>query len=752
MPPFNFAGEDDTGFDPYVVDTLHVPGPRAQSRLPFGKDDTGFGSHESLCVPKPQLRSRPAMDFSGKFPVTPSHMSGSTLRSQSSAFPHKAASSIGLASKLSPALIASLTDSDLHHNPLYCELRQKYDYVSIVLAKYMDRELAAKQAARCEPPLVPDIHQTLQVSCSSSKSDSRTLSSLGPSNSVSQHSKLISAYEMSINCLLDRVEAPSQRPSYLPASVLWHYEDCQTDTSAGTIVTDANKCRPKMHLAIRRGDGSIISAPEYDSIRRSADIAVEKLIRLALSSRHTSFPTQPQGSKILTKSNIWKWFKAEYSQVIFELEAEQKLLCLCSGHWKADNMIGQGFLQQSDAECKWTAIRMQAVSAMPNPPDRLYSEPAPILQVSDWAHTGAVKRCLELSPGPKSPSASHIQKRSRDAAMISEQKTMGSSATPNVIQHLPGCKFTPTFLNRTVMIEEESAPTNLHANSPVSVVPSVEAGSTVNNLIADLTSQFPSLINAPSLLQSMNKQPSLMQGKTSKEVVMLLKHIQSADPASPDIDEDNLGQSWGHYQFTAGGVSPSSSLTTWQDIGSVDTAFKLVAVLLKTCQDAQAMCANARTPKTSGFISDIYLEQILDHLEKCWVGAGGPPRPKDNVTATAPEPPKELTESTIHQQPATGTEPMQEPSVALDEGARADAISLRLLQILELLAWINDNKIAIPKLKRKDDIIAAIIQTPEFAQVSKSTIEQIIEQHKLKKGPKQPSTPSTSLPLQDIGL
>ena len=121
----------------------------------------------------------------------------------------------------------------------------------------------------------------------------------------------------------------------------------------------------------------------------------------------------------------------------------------------------------------------------------------------------------------------------------------------------------------------------------------------------------------------MNSQPSFKQGEPSKEVAALLEHIQFADASSPDIDEDNRGQSWGHYQFTAGGLSPSSSLTTWQKIGNVDTALKLVAAALKTCQDAQVMCANAGAPKTSGFISDIYLEQILDCLEKCWDVAGG---------------------------------------------------------------------------------------------------------------------------------
>src|ERR1700677_3237349 len=121
----------------------------------------------------------------------------------------------------------------------------------------------------------------------------------------------------------------------------------------------------------------------------------------------------------------------------------------------------------------------------------------------------------------------------------------------------------------------------------------------------------------------MDAQPSFKQGEPSEKVTTLLERVQYADPDSLDIDEDNKGQSWGHYQFTACGISPSSSLTTWQDIGSVAIALKLVAAALKTCRDARVMCTNAGIPKTNGFISDIYLEQTLDHLEKGWVGAGG---------------------------------------------------------------------------------------------------------------------------------
>jgi hypothetical protein len=121
----------------------------------------------------------------------------------------------------------------------------------------------------------------------------------------------------------------------------------------------------------------------------------------------------------------------------------------------------------------------------------------------------------------------------------------------------------------------------------------------------------------------MNAQSTFKQGKPSEKVVMLLERLQFADPGSPDIDEDNSCQSWGHDQFTAGFISPTSSLTTWQDVGDVTTAFKLMAAGLKTCEEARLMCANAGAPKTTGFISDDFLKQTLDLIEKCWVNAGG---------------------------------------------------------------------------------------------------------------------------------
>ncbi len=66
------------------------------------------------------------------------------------------------------------------------------------------------------------------------------------------------------------------------------------------------------------------------------------------------------------------------------------------------------------------------------------SEPsftAPIPQVWDVAPVNAAKHALELSPGPKSPSALHAQKHSKDDTILFGQKTMGSSVSSNLREY-----------------------------------------------------------------------------------------------------------------------------------------------------------------------------------------------------------------------------------------------------------------------------------------------------------------------------
>ncbi|KAI9458014.1 hypothetical protein BJY52DRAFT_1223667 [Lactarius psammicola] len=105
------------------------------------------------------------------------------------------------------------------------------------------------------------------------------------------------------------------------------------------------------------------------------------------------------------------------------------------------------------------------------------------------------------------------------------------------------------------------------------------------------------------------------------------------------------------------------------------------------------------------------------------------------IASNTPEAP---TADSTNRQPSASTEHKGPtgPSAGLNKDARADAISLKLLQMPELVALFSDNKLSAPKLKRKDDLIAAILKSPKLSHILKSTVTEIIEKRrKPKKGP-----------------
>ncbi|KAH9051131.1 hypothetical protein EDB83DRAFT_2522222 [Lactarius deliciosus] len=670
-------------------------------------------------MPKHSLRSRPPIDFSGQrstvdtdgfsaFAPPRSHMSGSTLRSSLHpstvpSFPRK--TSAPLARQLLPLdAIAALTDSELLHNPHYRKLRRDHDHLTSVLTTYVERELAEFRTARSEG-LPPDIYQAVPRSVNSCRANSRAdsrASSLGPSDSASQQARTDVMKDKAIEDLLERVEPPPLRPDFLLTTVLWDFDDCYTDKTLGDIITDDNK----------------------------SELIVQRLIKFINSDPRSA----GAGLKTRPKTFIKKYFMAEHYQAVLDLEAEQKLLRLCSAHWKADAFITKVFLERNKEKVKATTNSVPATSPQfsqsPEPPTAFNP------QIREVAPMKAMKRALELSPGPKSPSASHAQKCNKDNTVLSRQKTVGPGLS-NQNQHPPARKIAPTFLSRTKAICAEPAPTSLH---------SLHVDPSADNLIAALTSEFPSLTNGPQLLYSMNTQLSFKEGEPSEQVATLLERVQSAVPCSPDIDKDN---------------TPASSLTSWEKVGSVATAFKLVAAAIKTCRDARSMCSNAGTPKTSGFISDVYLEKVLECLESCWVGAGGVLTSQNRVPPTAPsyrdiamsppclplikikrpapladvaasKTPEVPTGTNSITQPIASTERV-EPSAGLDEGARASVASLKQLQVSELLACFSNNKLSALKGKWKDGT-----SPPELVHISDATIKEIIEKRKLRKGPQKP--------------
>ncbi|KAH9008717.1 hypothetical protein EDB83DRAFT_2531487 [Lactarius deliciosus] len=339
-------------------------------------------------MPKHSLRSRPPIDFSGQrstvdtdgfsaFAPPHSHMSGSTLRSSLHpstvpSFPRKTSAPLARQPLPLDAIVA-LTDSELLHNPHYRKLRQDHDHLTSVLTTYVERELAEFRTARSEG-LPPDIYQAVPRSVNScranSRADSRALS-LGPSDSASQQARTDIMKDKAIEDLLERVELPPLRPDFLLTTVLWDFNDCYTDKTLGDIITDDNK--PPV---------------------RSAGA----------------------GLKTRPKTFIKKYFMAEHYQAVLDLEAEQKLLRLCSALWKADAFITKVFLERNKEKVKATTNSAPATS--PQFSQSLEPPTAFNPQIWEVAPMKATKRALELSPGPKSPSASHAQKRNKDNTVL----------------------------------------------------------------------------------------------------------------------------------------------------------------------------------------------------------------------------------------------------------------------------------------------------------------------------------------------
>jgi hypothetical protein len=101
-----------------------------------------------------------------------------------------------------------------------------------------------------------------------------------------------------------------------------------------------------------------------------------------------------------------------------------------------------------------------------------------------------------------------------------------------------------------------------------------------------------------------------------------LARLENADPNVPDLSEDDSNAGWGHYQFTAGGLTISSALVSLKSVGNSETVCKLFAAALKTCIVARHICFE-RGLDPSSFISDTYLQILAEKLWDLWKEAGG---------------------------------------------------------------------------------------------------------------------------------
>jgi hypothetical protein len=139
------------------------------------------------------------------------------------------------------------------------------------------------------------------------------------------------------------------------------------------------------------------------------------------------------------------------------------------------------------------------------------------------------------------------------------------------------------------------------------------------------------------LLQEMNHEHSEHNGDPSADILQFIDCIECADPSAED-DEDNMNLSWGHSQFTSGGLTCSSVLVSWSAVGNISTAFRLLAAAVKTAKVARQLCFTQGISDMGRCLADAYIENIIELLWKCWnmVGIFLLSSPEFYSTALAP--------------------------------------------------------------------------------------------------------------------
>ncbi|KAH9177465.1 hypothetical protein EDB89DRAFT_2064450 [Lactarius sanguifluus] len=431
---------------------------------------------------------------------------------------------------------------------------------------------------------------------------------------------------------------PLSRPARLPPSVLWTFEDCKNDPLVG--MTKSNSSRPAVHKALRHEDGTGITISQWKTIRASARA-------IASSALACLFSRDPRASGPRGKKYFKDFFLDEWNAAISELEAAVPILALCPDDWKADRTLGKALSHLTPHPPSPSTSRPFHSPAPQQP--RLPSEPVPAPDVSrpqtqktsvgSKSHSLAPQQPPRLSPEPAlapgtsgphalKTSVGSKSKRARDPSppqRPSKRAKSGEGKGKGKGKETPGAEADasydqpppspPAFLR----MARAEAPLQPRARLRTGFK-NIVVRPSAPNLIEIITNEFPTILGAADLLQAMQKATNVEAHEPSNDVAVLLDRLEGADPDSMDDDDDNSNESWGHAQFTAGGLTIRSALVDWEAVGGLSTALKLIAAAVRTCKVARALCT-ARGRSATAYLADSYLGLLFERLQHCWEDA-----------------------------------------------------------------------------------------------------------------------------------
>ncbi|GBE88094.1 hypothetical protein SCP_1203230 [Sparassis crispa] len=607
-----------------------------------------------------------------------------------------------------------------HVADLYTELRR----TSAQVVKLSDVQTELMQVMQENKQLTQEL-QALKSEKSRSPSFVST-STLMPSDSVSHHGGTISQ-DSSI------VSPPVPKKTY-PFMVLWNKEGCKKDDDVH--ITVANPERIPMDQAIQHEYGDLISSAEWHAIQMTACVVKNELLSLP----------PPRNRRYRNIKRTKKVFKAAYPReweaAMLKMKKQQPLLALCSDHWKAEYIIGPMLLQQHKPDSELDNDDDDISHISTSATNTRASERSEISASMASQVSVANKRCRVHSTSSSKP------KKKPVASVVSqhaEGRTSGPVATPALEPPL-----SLTSAPVTMPVEPQlSAIGNILAqvpSAPPSVVASVISPSvsgltvksaidisfinvdpSIENLIDALSSSHPDLISGLELLNSMKLTPVFDIGSLTSEVITFIERIENADPNSPDLSEDDLGMAWGHYQFTAGSMTSSSTLVSWDGIG--------IEILWRLWKAAGGPVVKGKGKAFTS--SDSHTMSTADAIASIPDSSAATLTPSATTLVNVSQPSANIGLSMNSDSCPSNSSGSGKPMANSNSDPRA---YITLLNRDELFEWIIDRKLAVNmKLGKKsssikkDKLVSIILSAEATAQPSKAEVDVIVQQRKLKK-------------------
>jgi hypothetical protein len=294
-------------------------------------------------------------------------------------------------------------------------------------------------------------------------------------------------------------------------------------------------------------------------------------------------------------------YPKEMRASVDEVERLIIALGLCAHSWKVHYLFQHHIQNKTNAVVKQRNKKGKATAPAASP--SVHPTPTPPGESPSAIAAGL--------PPPGTSESSPKRKASNDSASGTSSDDRPTKKAKNDRTTDPSSVFSTAFTLGT-----SGNPPHLSSEHTAIDVSLIRVDPALDNLQEIFSSEFPGIEFSNKLLTQLGLLSPLDSdiATPSSDALAFVTRIETADPNTPGLSEDNDNEQWGHHQFTGGEMSIDATLNHWGAVATTSFACRLLAASVKTCRVARHLCFHRKRTPTGSYLSDIYLGRVVGKL------------------------------------------------------------------------------------------------------------------------------------------